>query len=152
MPPPKSNLSLSKDEIELLRAWIEQGAEWQKHWAFLPVEAVQAPQVANPHWPRNEIDRFVLARLEGQGLRPAPEAGKERWLRRVTFDLTGLPPTLAEINAFLADQSSQAHDRVVDGLLASPSFGGWMAGPPLDIASMLHTPDGKPRCAIRVLV
>ena len=139
MPPPKSNLSLSKDEIELIRAWIEQGTEWQKHWAFLPVEEVQTPKVSNQQWARNEIDRFVLARLESKRLQPAPEAGKERWLRRVTFDLTGLPPTLAEINAFLADESSQAYERVVDGLLASPSYGERMAVDWLDVARFSDT-------------
>ena len=139
MPPPKSKLSLSATEVELIRKWIEQGAEWQKHWAFLPVEATSLPSVANTAWPRNEIDRFILARLESEGLQPAPEATKERWLRRVTIDLTGLPPTLPEINAFLADASGQAYERVVDRLLGSPAYGERMAVDWLDVARYADT-------------
>jgi hypothetical protein len=139
MPPPKSNLSLSQDDIALVRRWIEQGAEWKRHWAFVPVGDVALPQVKNQQWPRNEIDRFVLARLEREGLAPSPEASQERWLRRVTFDLTGLPPTLAQIDAFLADSTSQAYERVVDRLLASPSYGERMAVDWLDVARYADT-------------
>jgi hypothetical protein len=127
MPPPKSNLALNKDEIELLRRWVQQGAEWKKHWSFIPVGDVKVPTVKNRKWPRNDIDRFVLARLEGEKIKPLLEAGKERLLRRVTFDLTGLPPTLEEIDAFLADQPPSAYEKVVDRLLASPAFGERMA-------------------------
>ena len=79
-------------EIDLLKRWVEQGAEWKDHWAFIPPAEVRVPEVKAPAWPRNPIDRFVLARLEAEGLAPAPEADKERLIRRVTFDLTGLPP------------------------------------------------------------
>ncbi len=139
MPPAKSNLALSKDEVELIRRWIEQGADWKGHWAFLPVGAVSPPKVKTPRWPKNEIDRFVLARLESEKLQPAPEANRERLIRRVTFDLIGLPPTLAEIDAFLADQSPQAYERVVDRLLASPSYGERMAVDWLDVARYADT-------------
>lgn len=139
MPPPKSNLTLSADEIALLKRWIEQGAEWKKHWSFIPVGAVPVPAVKQRKWPRNEIDRFVLARLESEKLKPAPEASRERLLRRVTFDLTGLPPTLAEIDAFVADRSPAAYEKVVDRLLASPTYGERMAVEWLDVARYADT-------------
>jgi len=139
MPPPKSNLSLSKEEIELLRRWVQQGAEWKKHWAFIPVGELAVPEVKNKKWPRNEIDRFVLARLESEKLKPGPEATKERLLRRVSFDLTGLPPTLVEIDAFLADKSPNAYEKVVDRLLASPAYGERMAVEWLDVARYADT-------------
>jgi len=139
MPPPTSNLALSRDEIALLRRWVEQGAEWKKHWAFIPVGDVPPPAVKNRKWPRNDIDRFVLARLESERLKPSPEATKERLLRRVTFDLTGLPPTLAEIDAFLADKSPGAYEKVVDRLLASPAYGERMAVEWLDVARYADT-------------
>ena len=93
MPPPKSNLALSTDEIALLKKWVTQGAEWKKHWAFIPVGQVTVHETKNRKWARNEIDRFVLARLETERLKPSPEATRERWLRRVSLDLTGLPPS-----------------------------------------------------------
>src|SRR5882672_745457 len=139
MPPPKSNLALNKDEVELLRRWIVQGAEWKKHWAFIPVGEVFIPAVKNKKWPRNDIDRFVLARLESEALKPSPEAGRERLLRRVTFDLTGLPPSLAEMDSFLADKSPDAYEKVVDRLLASPAYGERMAAEWLDVARYADT-------------
>jgi len=139
MPPPKSNLTLNQDEIALLRRWIKQGAEWKRHWAFIPVGNVPVPAVKNKKWPRNDIDRFVLARLESERLKPSPEATKERWLRRVTFDLTGLPPTLAEIDGFVADKSPDAYEKVADRLLASPSYGERMAVEWLDVARYADT-------------
>src|SRR5688572_20524475 len=105
MPPPKSNLHLSRDEIEIIRRWIVQSAPWEKHWSFAPIKKVQMPKIRNKAWPKNEIDRFILSRLETEGLEPSPEATRERLIRRVTFDLTGLPPTLEEIDRFLADNS-----------------------------------------------
>ena len=139
MPPPKSNLSLSADEIALLKRWIEQGAEWKKHWAFIPVGNVPVPETMNRKWPRSEIDRFVLAKLEGEKLKPAPEATKERLLRRVSLDLTGLPPTPAEVDAFLADKSPDAYEKVVNRLLASPAYGERMAVEWLDVARYADT-------------
>jgi hypothetical protein len=135
MPPPKSHLHLTEAEKKILRRWVEQGAEYQPHWAFVPpAQAVPLPEVKAGDWSRGEIDRFILARMEAEGLAPAPEASRERWLRRATFDLTGLPPTQAEVAAFLADQTPGAYERVADRLLASPRFGERMAVPWLDVA------------------
>ncbi len=111
----------------------------KNHWVFIPPGAVQLPDVKHPAWPRNAIDRFVLARLEAEGLTPSPEAKKERLIRRVTFDLTGLLPALAKINAFLADCRPDAYERLVDRLLASPRFGERMAADWLDVARYADT-------------
>src|SRR5580658_1716413 len=135
MPPPDSNLSLTAPEKERLRRWIAEGAHYQPHWAYLPLpESVPVPGVKHKRWPRNKIDYFILARLEREGLQPSPEADKLRWLRRVSYDLTGLPPTPQEAQAFLADKSSGAWEKVVDRLLASPHFGQRLAVPWLDTA------------------
>ncbi len=135
MPPPESHLSLTAGEKDILRRWIEAGAEYEPHWAFVPVPAeVPVPAVRDAEWPRSPIDRFILARLEAEGLQPSPPAPRERWLRRVTYDLTGLPPTHAEFDEFLADESEDAFERVVDRLLASPRYGERMAVPWLDLA------------------
>ncbi len=108
MPPKSLGRTLSAEEIDVLKPWIEQGAEWQKHWSFQPPVASPTPEVQRVAWPRNPIDRFVLARIEAAGRARRPEADRERLIRRVTFDLTGLPPTLAEIDAFLADREPGA--------------------------------------------
>ena len=134
MPPPESNLHLTEYEKALIARWIKQGAEWSAHWAFIPPQAPPIPSVANTSWPVDPVDRFILARLEREGLRPSREADKERLLRRVTFDLTGLPPTIAEIDAFLEDDSPHAYERVVDRLLASESYGERMATEWMDVA------------------
>lgn len=139
MPPPESKLSLTSAEQELIRTWIAQGAEFKQHWAFLPVESVTVPEVTDRRWTRNEIDAFVLSRLEREGLKPAPEASRETLIRRLSFDLTGLPPTLAEIDAFLADTSPDAYEKVVDRLLASPHYGEWMAVEWMDLARFADT-------------
>ena len=134
MPPPESGRKLSKSDIETLGRWIDEGAPWAKHWSFIaPVKA----ELAQTKWEdrvRNPIDRFVFARLEKEGLTPSPEADRETLIRRVTFDLTGLPPTLDEIDAFLADESPDAYEKVVDRLLRSPRFGEHMARYWLDAA------------------
>jgi hypothetical protein len=135
MPPPKAKMTVTEEEIDLVRRWIKEGAVYEPHWAFLPPPAsVPAPAVKKTDWPRDDIDRHVLARLEQEGLAPSPEADRARWIRRVTFDLTGLPPTPAEVDAFLADTSPAAHETVVDRLLASPRYGEHMAVPWLDAA------------------
>lgn len=135
MPPPSSKLSLTAGEIETLRSWIAAGATWDVHWSFAPLpESVAVPAVSRPAWPRNEIDCFVLAALDRAGLSPSAEADRETLIRRWTFDLTGLPPTLAEIDAFLADPSPDAAERVVDRLLASEHFGERLASEWLDVA------------------
>jgi len=123
MPPPDSGKNLTPEEIALIGKWIDQGAEYQKHWAFIPPKRPKLPPVKNENWVRNPIDRFILARLEKEGLQPSPEANKETLIRRVTFDLTGLPPTIEEIDDFLNDTSPNAYEKVVDRLLRSPHYG-----------------------------
>ena len=139
MPPPDSKLSLTKEEVDLVRRWIEQGAEWKQHWSFLSLNRIPVARTKNLTWPKNEIDHFVLAHLEEAGLKPAKPATKEKWLRRVTFDLTGLPPTIEEIDAFLADNTGKAYERVVDRLLDSERFGERMAADWLDVARYSDT-------------
>ena len=139
MPPKSLGRTLTSREVELLRRWVEQGAEWNEHWAFIAPGIVHPPEVKQSDWPRNPIDRFVLARLEAEGLSHTPEATKERLIRRVTFDLTGLPPTLAELDEFLADSRPDAYERLVDRLLASPRFGERMAVEWLDVARYADT-------------
>lgn len=139
MPPADSNLLLAPDEERVLRQWIAEGAEYQPHWAFLPPRAVEPPDVRRAEWPRNAIDRFVLAELERRGLAPSPEADRGTLLRRVTLDLTGLPPTPAEYDAFSNDVAAGAYERVVDRLLSSPRFGERMAIPWLDAARYADT-------------
>ena len=134
MPPPDSKLSLTPYELALINKWISQGAEWKPHWSFIPLQAVEVPKVKNANWVRNPIDHFILSRLEGEGIQPSPEASKERLIRRLSFDLTGLPPTIAEIDAFLADDSPDAYEKVVDRLLASPHYGERMANEWMDVA------------------
>ncbi len=134
MPPPDSNKSLTKSEIELIRKWIEGGAAWQDHWSLVTPRDVPPPTVKDKAWARNEIDNFVLARLEEESLRPAAEADKLTIVRRVTFDLTGLPPTRAEVESFLKDDSPAAFEKLVDRLLRSPHFGEHMARFWLDAA------------------
>lgn len=148
MPPPESNLSLSEYEIELLKKWIDQGAEWKSHWAFLAPEKAEIPEVKKNEWPINEIDNFVLARLEQEGLQPEPPAAREKWLRRVSFDLTGLPPSIAEIDAFVRDTSPDAYENTVDRLLASPAYGERMAAIWLEVARYADShgyQDDRPR-------
>jgi hypothetical protein len=139
MPPNSLGRSLSTAEIDVLRRWIEQGAEWKPHWAFLPPQAAPIPKVKNPGWPRNPLDSFVLARLDAERLPTASDATKEQLIRRLTFDLTGLPPTPADIDAFLADSTPDAYFRLVDRLLGSPRFGERMAVDWLDLARYADT-------------
>ncbi len=114
---------LSADEIDTLRLWIDQGAEWQSHWAFVPPERPSLPPVADTEWGRNAIDSFVLSRLEAQGLAPASEADRTTLLRRATLDLTGLPPSQGDIAALLNDDSPDAYEKAVDRLLGSSAYG-----------------------------
>ncbi|MBX2850853.1 MAG: DUF1553 domain-containing protein [Phycisphaeraceae bacterium] len=140
MPPPSAKNGLTEEEKEKLVRWIEQGAEYEDHWSFVPLsERVEQPAVKNEAWVRDPIDRFVLARLEAEGIGPSKEATRERWLRRVSYDLTGLPPTDAELAAFLSDASGDAYEKVVDRLLASPHYGERMAVPWLDMARYADT-------------
>lgn len=139
MPPPESNLHLSPYEIELLKRWIEQGAEWKPHWAFIPPQKASLPKVGEAGWPRNPIDYFVLACLEERKRKPSPIASKEKLFRRLSFDLTGLPPSPEELDAFLADSSNEAYERLVDQLLASPAYGERMATEWMDLARYAET-------------
>jgi len=139
MPPPAAGRQLSGREVALLRRWIEQGAKWQEHWSFIPPVRPRIPEVANSGQVRNPIDNFVLARLERDGMRLSPEATKTTLIRRVTLDLTGLPPTPAEVDAFLADESPDAYEKLVDRLLDSPRYGERMAIPWLDAARYADT-------------
>ncbi|HVU88737.1 MAG TPA: PSD1 and planctomycete cytochrome C domain-containing protein [Pirellulales bacterium] len=157
--PPKGKLP--DEEIATLVEWVKRGAPWPaekpaasgatsgpapfnfaeraRHWCFQPLQAAQVPTVANSSWPRTDVDRFILAALEARKLTPAPPAEKPVWLRRVTFDLLGLPPTVAEIEDFLNDDSPQAYEKVVDRLLASPHYGERQARHWLDLARFAET-------------
>jgi hypothetical protein len=140
MPPAWAGAAkLSDREIDLLTRWVEQGAGWQKHWSFIAPVRPDLPQVSDSRWPRNAIDSFVLARLDREGLKPSPEADRPTLIRRVTLDLTGLPPTPQEVAAFVNDRSSGAYEKVVDRLLASPHYGERMAARWLDAARYADT-------------
>jgi hypothetical protein len=134
MPPPDAARQLSPGETDLLKKWISQGAEYANHWAFEAPRRAELPDVRAEAWTRNAIDRFVLARLERNGLKPSQRAARETLIRRLSLDLTGLPPTLDEIDAFLADASDRAYENVVDRLLASERFGEHFAVAWLDAA------------------
>jgi mono/diheme cytochrome c family protein len=136
--PPKGD-PLSAAEVDRLRRWIAEGAKFERHWAFRPPTNGPPPAVADATWPRNSIDRFVLAKLEQAGLRPAPEADRPTLIRRLTFDLTGLPPTPEEIDAFVADRTPAAYERLVDRLLSSPHYGERAAQHWLDVVRFAET-------------
>ncbi len=143
MPPPKSKKKLTPRQVALIKQWIDEGAAWGGHWAFVPPQKPALPPLKNAGWPRNGIDHFVLAKLEKEGLSPSPQASPRSLIRRVTLDLTGLPPTPAEVDAFVKEWEADlvakakrepgspgapdAFDRLVDRLLASPRFGERMA-------------------------
>ena len=135
MPPPESaHERLSPEQVATLRRWIEEGGKWDEHWAFVAPERPDLPDVGRSGWQRNGIDYFVAARLGKEGLTPSPEADKVSLLRRATLTLTGLPPTIEEVDALLADDSPDAYERAVDRLLESPNYGVHMALPWLDAA------------------
>ncbi|HMJ60552.1 MAG TPA: DUF1549 domain-containing protein, partial [Bryobacteraceae bacterium] len=139
MPPVSSGRKLTPVQVEILKNWIDSGAKWETHWAYAPPVRSELPKVKHEAWSRTPIDRFVLAKLENENLNPAPEADKAILLRRVTFDLTGLPPSPSELRAFLADRSPTAYEKVVDRLLTSPHYGERMAVPWLDLARYSDT-------------
>ena len=130
---------LSKKEIEILTKWIEQGAEWKDHWAFMPPQPTALPKVENKDWVNNPIDQFILARLEDEGLLPSEQADKTTLIRRVSLDLIGMPPSIEELNAFLSDDSDDAYEKLVDRLLASPHFGERWTTMWLDLARYADT-------------
>jgi hypothetical protein len=134
MPPADKGRALYPAEVDTLRQWIAQGAEYQEHWSFLPPRRAPLPEVQDRAWPKTPIDHFVLRGLEQAGLAPAPAASREKLLRRASLDLLGLPPTPEQIAAFVADRSPRAYARVIDRLLASPHYGERWGRHWLDIA------------------
>ncbi len=139
MPPPESKKKLTPIQIETINAWIQQGAKWQGHWFFIPPKKTNPPKTKNSAWSRNAIDRFILARLEREGLNPSPEADKRSLIRRLHFDLTGLPPKPDAVEAFVADDSPDAYGQAADRLLESRHFGERMAVHWLDLVRYADT-------------
>ncbi len=139
MPPPESNLALSDYERQLIKRWIKQGAEWKPHWSFITPQRNPLPRVRKADWPENPIDYFILARLEDLGKKPSTKATKAKLLRRLSFDLTGLPPTPEAIDAFIADPSPDAYEKVVDQLLASSAYGERLASEWMDLSRYAET-------------
>ncbi len=148
MPPPDEVRRLTPDEISTIRTWIAQGAQWQPHWSFVPLQSPPTPRLEESSWPLNPLDHYILRRLQDSGLTPSPSADKSSLLRRVTLDLTGLPPTLEELDTFLADTSPGAYGKAVDRLLASSRYGEHMAVHWMDLARYADTDgyqDDEPR-------
>ena len=139
MPPPNSNKKLTDEQKNILKRWIAEGAQYEPHWAYIKPVKAPLPAIKDKQWVKNPIDTFVLHELEAKNWKPSPEADKRTLLRRLSLDLTGLPPTLEELNAFLNDKTSQAYEKQVDRLLASPHFGERMAVPWLDAARFTDT-------------
>ncbi len=139
MPPPDSHLALTDGEKALLKRWVEEGAEYKPHWSLVPVGAVPVPAVREAAATTNPLDAFVRARLEQEGLAPAPRASAETIVRRLALNLTGLPPTTSEIDVFVADRSAQAVQRAADRYLASPAYGERMAMDWADLARYADT-------------
>jgi mono/diheme cytochrome c family protein len=139
MPPPKGHAPLKDAQKQLLKRWIDEGADYQPHWAFVVPKHPALPQVKTPGWARNAVDYFVLARLEKEGLAPMPEADRYALARRVALDLTGLPPSVAEVERFVNDPSPDAYEQYVDRVLASPAYGERWALMWLDLARYADT-------------
>ena len=139
MPPPESNLSLTDYEIALIRRWIKQGAEWKPHWSFIRPEKDSLPATEPSDWLQNNIDYFVLSKLDALNRKPSAKARKEKLLRRLSFDLTGLPPAPETIDAFLADDSNNAFEKLVDKYLSSEAYGERMATEWIDLARYAET-------------
>ena len=143
MPPPESKLEMSAEEIALLERWISQGAKWEDHWAFVTPKTPNLPKVQQKAWPKNSIDFFTLAKLEQQGLKPSKEADRRTLIRRVCFDLTGLPPAPEEVERFVNDSDPNAYEKLVDSLLASERYGermtlSWMDAARYGDSSVYH--------------
>ena len=148
MPPPESNLSLSTTEIELIKKWIKQGAKWKRHWSLIPPVRPKLPKTKKRSWAQNEIDFFILDKMQDMKLDPAEPATREKLLRRITFDLTGLPPTLDEIENFVNDGRDDAFINIVEDLLSRPAYGERMASIWLDAARYADShgyQDDRPR-------
>ena len=133
MPPADTGRKLTPQQIDTLTRWIQQGAEYKGHWSFIRPERAPLPSISNETWNRNPIDRFIAAKLDMAGLKPSPEAERVTLIRRVTLDLTGLPPNPGEVDAFLSDTDPNAYEKLVDRLLASPRFGEQMTRYWLDL-------------------
>ena len=123
MPPPEHGSRLKPAEVALIRQWISEGAKWSQHWAYRPLKQTPLPKVHGSAWVQNEIDRFFLAQLEARQLQPSPRADRHTLIKRLSYDLIGLPPTPKEISEFINDKSPEAYNRLVERLLASPHFG-----------------------------
>ena len=139
MPPVDSGHKLTQPEIDSLIEWVRQGARWMRHWSFITPARPAAPEIKDKDWPKNAIDYYTLERLEREGMAPSPEADRATLIRRVSLDLTGLPPAPREIDDFLADKSPKAYEKVVDRLLASPRYGERMATRWLDASRYADT-------------
>ena len=148
MPPPDSNLKITPAQIAIIKQWIQQGAEYEKHWSFEPIRKPELPSVKKVQWVRNGIDAFVLNQLEAKGISPSREADRYTLIRRVTLDLTGLPPTLEEVNSYLADKSENAYEQMLNRALSSPHYGEKWARHWLDQARYADT-DGYSIDAMR---
>ncbi len=134
MPPPSSNLKLNTYEIELIKKWIQQGAKYKPHWAFIKPKKERLPEVSDKQWPKNEIDYFILAALDNANLKPNEESDKERWLKRVSLDVTGLPPSFTTQNEFLKNENEEVYEKTIDHLLSLPQYGEKMALHWMDVA------------------
>ncbi len=134
MPPPSLGKPLKPAEIELLKRWVKEGAKFATHWSYVKPERPPVPQVKLTSWPKNDVDRFLLSRLENEGLTPSPKADRYTLIRRLSLDLTGLPPSLEEVNEFLIDQHPDAYERLVDRMLAKDTYGEHWARMWLDLA------------------
>ncbi len=135
MPPASSNVPpLTKEEIAILKKWIQEGAKYEPHWAFVPPQKSPVPKVKNKTWPKNDIDFFVLSKMEEHGLSPNEESDKERLLRRISLDITGLPPTPEMIAGFINNKNDDAYEKMIDTLLQQPAYGERMSIPWLDVA------------------
>lgn len=148
MPPRDEVRQLTEDEITLIKRWIEEGAHWEPHWAFVAPQRPPSPEIGDTTWPRNTIDEFIFRKLGQAGLSPAPRARRNALLRRISLDLTGLPPTLEELDTFLKEPSEQPYEKAIDRLLASPRYGEHMAAGWLDLARYADTDgyqDDEPR-------
>lgn len=139
MPPPGGPKALTEKQVATLKAWIDAGAEYQSHWAFAAVEEPDVPENAGANWARNPIDHFVAAAGQQNGLKPSPEASRETLIRRVAFDVTGLPPTIEEVDAFLNDASDDAYEKMLDRYFHAPAYGEHMARHWLDLARYADT-------------
>lgn len=139
MPPPHAPRPIAPEQIETLTEWVRQGAVWEEHWAYVPPKRPAQPQVQNESWPSNPMDRFVLARLEAEGLQPSPEADKRALIRRLAFDLTGLPPTPEETDAYMNDARPNAYEALVDRFMSKAAYGERMATHWLDLVRYADT-------------